>query len=148
MPLQVAVVGSGPAGCYLVERLIRDAPQSRIDVLDRLPTPYGLVRAGVAPDHQGTKAIQRVFERALARDGVRFWGNVEVGRDVTLDELRQLYDAVVLATGAPEDRRLGIPGEDLPGVCGSGAFVRWVNGHPDAEDLAPLVARTRRAVVI
>jgi ferredoxin--NADP+ reductase len=148
MPLSVAVIGSGPAGCYLVERLVREAPGCRIDVLDRLPTPYGLVRAGVAPDHQGSKAIQRVFERALTRDGVQFWGDVEVGRDVTLDELREIYDAVVLATGAPEDRRLGIPGEELSGVCGSGAFVRWYNGHPEAEDLSPLLPRLRHAVVI
>src|SRR6201987_4759703 len=112
MTHRVAIVGAGPAGFYAADGLLRTQPDLRIDLIDRLPTPYGLVRAGVAPDHQGTKAIQRVFERALTREGVQFWGNVEVGRDVTLDELRALYDAVVLATGAPEDRRLGLPGED------------------------------------
>ncbi len=94
MTLQVAIVGSGPAGCYAAERLVRAAPGCRIDIIDRLPTPYGLVRAGVAPDHQATKAVTRVFDRVLTRDGVAFWGNVEVGRDVTLDELRTFYDAV------------------------------------------------------
>src|SRR5258708_15288530 len=103
--LQVAIVGSGPAGCYVAERLVREAPGCRIDIIDRLPTPYGLVRTGVAPDHQSTKAVTRVFDRVLSRDGVAFRGNVAVGRDVTLAELRQLYDAVVIATSAPEDRR-------------------------------------------
>src|SRR6266849_2982460 len=117
--LQVAIIGSGPAGCYLAERLVRAAPGCRIDIIDRLPTPYGLVRAGVAPDHQSTKAVTRVFDRVLTRDGVDFWGNVEVGRDVDLEELRALYDAVVIATGAPQDRRLAVPGEDLPGVVRS-----------------------------
>src|SRR5437763_15132997 len=110
--LQIAIIGSGPAGCYAAERLVRAAPGCRIDIIDRLPTPYGLVRAGVAPDHQSTKAITRVLDRVLTRDGVGFWGNVEVGRDVTLDELRRFYDAVIIATGAPQDRRLGVPGED------------------------------------
>src|ERR1700692_1828658 len=131
MALQVAIIGSGPAGCYLAERLVREVPGCRIDVIDRLPTPYGLVRAGVAPDHQSAKAITRVFDRVLTRDGVAFLGNVEIGRDITLAELRSLYDAVVIATGAPADKRLGIAGEDLPGIIGSGAFVGWYNGHPD-----------------
>ena len=147
MPLQVAIVGSGPAGCYLAERLVREAPGCRIDIIDRLPTPYGLVRAGVAPDHQSTKAISRVFDRALTRDGVAFWGHVEVGKDVTLTELRRLYDAVVIATGAPRDRRLGVPGEDLAGVVPSGKFVGWYNSHPDCAG-APNLEGARAAVVI
>ena len=148
MALEVAIIGSGPAGCYAAERLVREAPGCRIDIIDRLPTPYGLVRAGVAPDHQSTKAITRVFDRVLTRDGVAFWGHVEIGRDLALDELRRLYDAVVIATGAPRDKRLGIEGENLPGVIGSGAFVGWYNGHPDHATAAPNLSRLRSAVVI
>lgn len=142
----IAIIGSGPAGCYLADHLLRLAPDARIDVLERLPVPFGLVRYGVAPDHQGTKAVVRVLDRVLGRDRVGFFGNLEVGRDVRLDELRSLYDAVVLATGAPRDRRLGIPGEDLPGVVGSGAFVGWYNGHPD--HAPPPLRSVRSAVVV
>jgi NADPH-dependent glutamate synthase beta subunit-like oxidoreductase len=131
---------------------VREAPGCRIDIIDRLPTPYGLVRAGVAPDHQSTKAITRVFDRVLTRDGVAFWGNVEIGREIGLDELRGLYDAVVIATGAPLDRSLGVPGGDLPGIVGSGAFVGWYNCHPDhigqTARLAADLAGTRSAVLI
>ena len=143
----VAIVGSGPAGCYAAEALAKKLPEARIDILDRLPTPFGLVRFGVAPDHQGTKAIQRQFDKLLQRPNMRFVGNVMLGRDVRLDELRDLYDAVVLAIGAPVDRRLGIPGEDLAGVYGSGAFVGWYNGHPDHVDLAPRLDSTSVAVI-
>jgi len=146
--LSVAIVGAGPAGCYAAERLARAAPDAAIDVIERLPTPYGLVRAGVAPDHQGTKAVERVLERALTRPNVAFFGNVEIGRDLSLRELRELYDAVILATGAPEDRRLGIEGEELAGVFGSGSFTRWINGHPDAADLPVRLEGVRSAVVI
>lgn len=148
VPLSVAVVGSGPAGCYAAERLAREA-RCRVDVLDRLPTPFGLIRAGVAPDHQGTKAVSRVLERVLERENVAFHGNVEVGRDLTLDELRGLYDAVVIATGAPLDRRLGVPGEDIAGVVGSAAFVGWYNSHPSFSDVPPPVpAGACSAVVV
>jgi NADPH-dependent glutamate synthase beta subunit-like oxidoreductase len=146
--LHIAIIGSGPAGCYLAERLVREAPGCRIDIIDRLPTPYGLVRAGVAPDHQSTKAVTRIFDRVLTREGVGFWGNVEIGRDLTLDELRGLYDAVVIATGAPQDRRLGVAGEELPGIIGSAAFVGWYNGHPDHAPPALALDRVRSAVVI
>jgi len=142
----IAIIGSGPAGCYLADHLLRLIPDAAIDVIEQLPVPFGLIRYGVAPDHQSTKAVARVFDRALSRDGVSFFGNVSVGRDVSLDELMSLYDAVVLASGAQRDRRLGIPGEDLPGVIGSGAFVGWYNGHPDR--LAPSVSGVRSAVVI
>ncbi len=142
----IAIIGSGPAGCYLADSLLRLMPRVRVDILERLPVPFGLIRYGVAPDHQSTKGVARVLDRVLARDRVRFFGNVEVGRDVKLDELMSLYDAVVLATGASRDRRLGIPGEDLPGVVGSGAFVGWYNGHPD--QTAPPVRQVRSAVVI
>jgi NADPH-dependent glutamate synthase beta subunit-like oxidoreductase len=142
----IAIIGGGPAGCYLADHLLRLVPDASIDILERLPVPFGLIRYGVAPDHQNTKAVARVFERVLARDRVGFFGNVEVGRDIRLRELMELYDAVVLATGAGHDRQLGIPGEDLPGVVGSGAFVGWYNGHPHNQQ--PKVANVRSAVVI
>jgi len=141
-----AIIGSGPAGCYLADHLLRLLPDAAIDVLEKLPVPFGLIRYGVAPDHQSTKAVSRVFDRVLARDQVSFFGNVEVGRDVRLDELMSLYDAVVLATGAARDRRLGIPAEYLPGVVGSGAFVGWYNGHPHAQAVG--VDDVRSAVII
>ncbi len=142
----VAIVGSGPSGVFCAEALLRAAPDIRLDIIDRLPTPYGLVRSGVAPDHQSTKAVTRLFERILAKPEVAFCGGVELGRDVSLDELRAFYDAVVIATGAALDRRLGIAGEDLPGVYTSGRFVGWYNHHPDHApvDLGPVT----RAVVI
>jgi len=141
-----AIVGSGPAGCYLADQLQRLAADATIDVIERLPVPFGLVRYGVAPDHQSTKAVVRVLDKVLGRDRIGFVGNVEVGRDVSLDELMGLYDAVVVATGAPLDRRLGIAGESLPGVLGSGAFVGWYNAHPDWRAAPP--AAVRSAVVI
>src|SRR5664279_4660069 len=123
----IAIIGSGPAGCYLADHLLRLVPNSSIDVLEKLPVPFGLIRYGVAPDHQSTKGVARVLDRVLSGDRVSFFGNVEVGRDVRLEELMSLYDVVVLATGASRDRRLNIPGEELPGVLGSGAFSGWYN---------------------
>ena len=143
---QIAIIGSGPAGCYLADNVLRLIPDGSIDIFERLPVPFGLVRYGVAPDHQGTKAVARVLDRILSRDRVSFFGNVEVGRDVRLEELMSLYDAVVLATGAERDRRLGIPGEDLPGVVGSRAFTGWYNGHP--EPPAPRVQKASSAAII
>jgi ferredoxin/flavodoxin---NADP+ reductase len=137
MPYSVAIVGSGPAGFYCAEAICKKAPEVRIDLIDRLPTPYGLVRSGVAPDHQGTKNVWRVFHRTAQREQVRFVGNVAIGRDASVADLLEIYDAVVLAVGATIDRRLGIEGEHLPGVYGSGAFTAWYNGHPDYADLAP-----------
>ena len=134
----VAVIGSGPAGYYVAEgcqKLFGD--QVHVDVIDRLPVPYGLIRSGVAPDHQSIKAVTRRYEATALSDNVRFVGNVTIGRDVSVAELLELYDAVVLATGAPADRPLGVPGDDLPGVIGSAAFVGWYNGHPDFADLRP-----------
>ena len=142
----IAIIGSGPAGCYVAEHLLKLLPDARIDVLEKLPVPFGLIRYGVAPDHQGTKGAARVMERTLSRDHVRFFGNVEVGRDITLDELRSMYHVVVLATGATRDRKLGIPGEDLAGVIGSGAFVSWYNGHPSR--ITPHLRNVRSAVII
>jgi ferredoxin--NADP+ reductase len=135
---QFAVIGSGPAGFYTAEALSRSyRDQARIDILDRLPVPYGLIRFGVAPDHQSIKAVAKRYEKVALSPGVRFLGNVHLGADVSIEELLHYYDAVVLATGAPLDRRLGIPGDDLPGLIGSAAFVGWYNGHPDFADLDP-----------
>ena len=126
--LHIAVVGSGPAGMYLVEALTKaSAGAVQVDVIDRLPTPYGLIRSGVAPDHASVRAVTQRFEQAFDKPGVRLIGAVEVGRDVRLAELRQLYDAVVLANGCPVDKRLGISGENLPGVWGSAGFSGWYN---------------------
>ncbi|HET7709502.1 MAG TPA: FAD-dependent oxidoreductase [Sphingomicrobium sp.] len=133
-----AIVGSGPAGFYTAEALAKAyGDKARIDVIDRYPVPYGLIRFGVAPDHQSLKAVSKRYDKVAETAGVGFVGNVTLGRDVSVAELLDLYDAVVLATGAPVDRRLGIPGEDLPGVVGSAEFVGWYNGHPDFADLDP-----------
>ncbi|MBK8174475.1 MAG: FAD-dependent oxidoreductase [Rhodospirillales bacterium] len=136
MTLSVAIIGAGPAGFYAAESLL-DVPGVRIDIIERLPTPFGLIRAGVAPDHQSTKQVVRRFEQTALQDIVHFYGNVEIGRAVDLDELRGFYDAVVLAVGAGLDRPLDVPGERLDGVYGSASFVGWYNGHPDFRDLAP-----------
>ncbi|QCR20229.1 monooxygenase [Agrococcus sp. SGAir0287] len=140
----VAVVGSGPAGCFSAQALRRAMPAARIDVLDRLPVPYGLVRHGVAADHQGTKAVSRQFDRLFLHEGVRFVGGVHVDAAL-LARLRETYDAVVLATGLPVDAALAIPGADLPGVVGAGVVTRVLNGHPDEEAVPRL---GRRVVVV
>jgi ferredoxin--NADP+ reductase len=137
MTINVAVIGAGPSGFYTVDALLKGEKDVRIDIIERLPTPFGLIRGGVAPDHQTTKKVARVYEKTALRDGVGYYGNVEVGRDVTMAELREMYDAIVLAVGAPRDRKLGIPGEDKAGVYGSADFVGWYNGHPDFTDLQP-----------
>ena len=137
MTINVAVIGSGPSGFYTVDALMKSDKDVRVDIIERLPTPFGLIRAGVAPDHQTTKKVVRVYEKTALADGVGFYGNVEVGRDVTMEELKDMYDAIVLAVGAPRDRKLGIPGEDKAGVFGSADFVGWYNGHPDFTDLQP-----------
>lgn len=134
----IAIIGSGPAGYYTAEAAQKKfGDDVRIDIIDRLPVPFGLIRFGVAPDHQSIKAVAGRYEKVALSDNVRFVGNVTVGKDVTIDELQSHYHAVVLATGAPDDRTLDIPGADLPGVIGSAAFVGWYNGHPDYADLQP-----------
>lgn len=130
---RVAVVGGGPAGFFLADALSRQ-PGIAVDLLERLPFPYGLVRYGVAPDHQGTKAVTRTFARAMARPGVRFLGGVEVGRDLSLAELRDSHHAVVLATGALAGRRAAFPGADGSHSVTAFDLARWINGHPDAPD--------------
>ncbi len=134
----VAIIGSGPAGYYTAESLQKALGDAvRIDIIDRLPAPFGLIRSGVAPDHQSIKAVSRRYEAVNLTENVRFVGNMSVGKDVAIDELMAMYDAVVLATGAPNDRPMEIAGADLPGVIGSAAFVGWYNGHPDYAALAP-----------
>src|SRR3954462_4868937 len=134
----VAVVGSGPAGYYTAEALAKQfGDQVQVDIIDCLPTPYGLIRAGVAPDHQSIKAVYKRYEGTSLSGNVRFVGNVLVGKDVSIDELLEIYNAVVLATGAPHDRPLGVEGDEIPGVIGSAAFVGWYNGHPEFVGLAP-----------
>src|SRR6204780_2206253 len=137
--LNVAVVGSGPAGLYAAEALVKQAAALplpvalRVDVIDRLPTPYGLVRYGVAPDHKSIKSIAQYLRKVLESPDVRFVGGVHLGDDVTRDDLLAAYDAVVYATGAMRDRRLGIPGEDLRGSYAATDFVNWYCGHPDMD---------------
>jgi ferredoxin/flavodoxin---NADP+ reductase len=146
-PLRVAVVGSGPAGFYAAAALLDADPPVEVDMIERLPTPWGLVRLGVAPDHPKLKSVSKAFERIALKPGFRFFGNVEVGRDITHADLKELYDAVVYAFGAQTDKRLGIPGEDLPGSWSATEFVAWYNGHPDYQDLL-FDLDVERAVVV
>jgi ferredoxin--NADP+ reductase len=135
-PLRIAVFGAGPAGFYAVDELLKqDGRGIQVDLFDRLPTPYGLVRGGVAPDHQKIKAVIRQYEKIAARPGFRFFGNVTFGKDLTLEEVLSHYHQVLFSTGAESDRRMGIPGEDLPGSYPATIFVGWYNGHPDYRDL-------------
>ncbi|MBO6577190.1 MAG: FAD-dependent oxidoreductase [Rhodothermales bacterium] len=134
-PLRVAIVGAGPAGFYAAEHVLKNSEHASVDLFDRLPTPFGLVRAGVAPDHQKIKNVTRVYDRTAARHGFRFFGDVDYGSDVSLADLRRHYHAIVFTTGAQIDRRLGIPGEDLPRSHSATEFVAWYNGHPDFRDL-------------
>ena len=134
----IAIIGSGPAGYYTAEAAQkRWGDDVRVDIFDKLPVPYGLIRSGVAPDHQSIKGVSRRYEATALSDNVRFVGNVTIGPDVSIAELQELYDAVVLATGAPNDRPIGLPGEDLGNVFGSAAFVGWYNGHPQFAGLDP-----------
>jgi ferredoxin/flavodoxin---NADP+ reductase len=145
--LRVAVVGSGPAGFYAAGALLAADVPVEVDMIERLPTPWGLVRLGVAPDHPKIKSVSRAFEKIALQPGFRFLGNVEVGRDIQHGELLDLYDAVVYAVGAQSDRRMGIPGEDLPGSWAATEFVAWYNGHPDFQHLE-FDLSAERAVVI
>ena len=147
-PLRVAVVGAGPAGFYVAEHLLRRADLVvDIDMFDRLPTPYGLVRAGVAPDHQKIKAVTVAFDKVAAHPRFRFFGGVELGKDLSVADLRAHYHQIVYTTGAQTDRRMGIPGEDLPGSHPATEFVAWYNGHPDYRDCQFDLTQERVAVV-
>jgi ferredoxin--NADP+ reductase len=146
--LRVAVVGSGPAAFYAAAALLAsEDPGVEVDMVERLPTPWGLVRLGVAPDHPQLKSVSKAFEKIAGRPGFRFLGNVEVGRDVTHEELAGLYDAVVYAVGSQTDRRLGIPGEDLPGSWAATELVAWYNGHPDYQQLEFDLSHERAVVI-
>jgi ferredoxin--NADP+ reductase len=148
MTRHIAIVGSGPAGYYTAEAAQKKwGDDVRVDVFDTLPVPYGLIRTGVAPDHQSIKGVSRRYESTALSENVRFVGNVTIGKDVTVPELQELYEAIVFATGAPHDRPLGIPGEDLANVFGSAAFVGWYNGHPQFANLDPDLSG-KSAVVI
>jgi ferredoxin--NADP+ reductase len=145
---QIAIIGSGPAGYYTAEAAQkRWGDDVRIDIFDMLPVPYGLIRTGVAPDHQSIKGVARRYEGTALSDNVRFVGNVTLGEDVSVTELQALYDAVVLATGAPNDKPAGIPGEGLENVFGSAAFVGWYNGHPQFAKLNPDLSGSTAVVI-
>jgi ferredoxin/flavodoxin---NADP+ reductase len=147
-PLRVAIVGSGPAGFYAAGHLLKDKERTvQVDIFDRLPTPWGLVRAGVAPDHPNIKAVSRVYEKTAQHPEFRFYGNVEYGRDVSYEDLAKRYHAVVYAVGAQTDKRMGIPGEDLPGSWAATEFVAWYNAHPDYRELE-FDLSAERAIVI
>ena len=147
-PLRVAIVGAGPSGFYAAEHVLKDSSaHAQVDLFDRLPSPFGLVRGGVAPDHPKIKSVIRVYEKTAAREGFRFFGNVKVGHDIEVEDLERLYHAIVYTVGCETDRRLGIPGEDLPGSHAATAFVGWYNAHPDYCDLE-FDLSCERAVVI
>src|ERR687895_692362 len=147
MAPRVAIVGAGPAGAFAAAALLRAHGDIEIDLLERLPTPWGLLRGGVAPDHQEIKQLDERFDRDTLARGCRFLGNVEVGVDVSHEELMRHYTAVIYATGAQTDKSLGIPGEDLPGSWAATEFVAWYNAHPDFRDLE-FDLSAERAVVI
>jgi ferredoxin--NADP+ reductase len=148
LTISIAIVGAGPAGYYTAEAAQKQwGAGVRIDIIDRLPTPFGLIRAGVAPDHQSIKAVTKRYEATNLTPGTRLVGNVELGRDVGIEELLGLYDAVVLSVGAPHDKPIGIPGDDLPGVIGSAAFVGWYNGHPDHAGLTVDLSHHGAAII-
>jgi ferredoxin--NADP+ reductase len=141
-PIRVAVIGAGPAGIYAADILTREHEQAHVDVIERLPAPYGLVRYGVAPDHPRIKEIIKALRRVLDNERIRFFGNVDFGSDLKLDDLRRYYDAVIFATGAMADRELDIPGVDLPQSYGAADFVSWYAGHPDVPREWPLEAES------
>ncbi len=147
-PLRIAIIGSGPAGFYAADRLLKKQDVTvTVDMYDRLPTPYGLVRFGVAPDHEKIKNVTRVFDKVAAKDAFRFFGNVDIGTHVTLDDLKQYYHQICFSTGAQTDKQMGIPGEDLAGSHPATEFVAWYNGHPDFRDCEFDLTAERVAVV-
>ena len=147
MSVNVAIVGSGPSAFYTADALIKSEADVRIDMIERLPTPFGLVRGGVAPDHQSTKRVARAYEKTALCEPFYFYGNVTVGQDIILSDLRGIYDAVVLAVGMPADRPLEVPGANIQNVLGSAAFVGWYNGLPRFRDLNPNLDTTAVAVI-
>src|SRR5438045_7942833 len=144
---RIAIVGAGPAGAFAAASLWRMRRDAEVDLFERLPTPWGLLRGGVAPDHQEIKRLADTFDRETFGRGSRFFGNVDVGVDISHAELTEHYDAVVYATGAQTDKTLGIPGEDLPGSWAATEFVAWYNGHPDYRGLEFDLSATRAVVI-
>ncbi|GLJ30202.1 hypothetical protein SUGI_0597560 [Cryptomeria japonica] len=147
-PLHVCVVGSGPAGFYTAEKMLKRYQEATVDIIERLPTPFGLVRSGVAPDHPETKVVINQFSRVGTNERCSYFGNVCLGKDISLSELQKLYHVVVLAYGAESDRKLGIPGEELAGIFSAREFVWWYNGHPDCTNLSVDLQSTDTAVII
>ncbi|MDO3648953.1 FAD-dependent oxidoreductase, partial [Nocardia mangyaensis] len=139
-PLRIAIVGAGPAGIYAADALMKSDAEVSIDLYERMPAPFGLIRYGVAPDHPRIKGIITALHKVLDKDQVRLLGNIDYGTDITLDDLRQFYDAVIFSTGANADRALAIPGIDLDGSYGAADFVSWYDGHPDVPRAWPLDA--------
>ena len=146
-PLCVAIIGSGPAGFYAAEHLLKQDISVQVDMFDRLPTPFGLVRGGVAPDHQKIKSVTKVYDRTASRPEFRFYGNVELGKDLQLDDFRRFYHQIIFTTGAQTDKKLEIPGEDLAGSHAATEFVAWYNGHPDYRDLEFDLTQEKVAVI-
>ncbi|KAK2970961.1 hypothetical protein RJ640_027442 [Escallonia rubra] len=147
-PLRVCVVGSGPAGFYTAEKMLKAHEEAEVDIVDRLPTPFGLVRSGVAPDHPETKIVTNQFTRVAQNERCSFFGNVSLGSSLSLSELRDMYHVVVLAYGAESDRVLGISGEELAGIHSAREFVWWYNGHPDCSNMAPDLKSADTAVIL
>jgi ferredoxin--NADP+ reductase len=147
MGVSFAIIGSGPSGMYAADALIKNFPNCKIDVFDKIPMPFGLIRYGVAPDHFKTKNTARQFLRTLELNQVRYLGNIEIGKDISVNELEEHYNAVIFAIGAYNDRRLGIPGEELPGVYGACQFVGWYNAHPNFAEINPMLDGSNVAVI-
>lgn len=129
--INIAIIGTGPAGCYSAKYLLKEHPSSNITMIDRLPTPYGLVRSGVAPDHPEVKSVTNDFDKVMADERCKFYGNITLGKDISINELKNMFNVIILAYGASSDRELGIKGENLVNVCSARSFVNWYNGHPD-----------------
>jgi len=135
MTIKIAIIGSGPSAFYSAQSLLKSTEDCEIDIIEKLFSPYGLIRYGVAPDHQKTKNVIRVFERILNREQVEFFGGVEIGKTISFEKLKQFYDAIIIATGMGIDRKLGIEGDNKLGCYGAAEFVGWYNGHPDYKNL-------------
>jgi ferredoxin--NADP+ reductase len=146
-PLRAAVIGAGPSGFYAAAALLKENITVSVDLFDRLIAPHGLVRYGVAPDHQNIKAVAKTYDRTAADAAFRYFGNVEIGKDISHAELKRHYDVIFYTTGAQSDRRLGIPGEDLPNSMSATEFVAWYNGHPDYQELQ-VDLRCKAAIVV
>ncbi|UCH25018.1 MAG: FAD-dependent oxidoreductase [Trueperaceae bacterium] len=145
--VRVAIIGAGPSGFYAADALLKSDRDVSVDLYDKLPTPYGLVRYGVAPDHQKIKSVIRLYERTCKDPRLRFLGNVTFGRDLTVEDIKAHYHAIIYTVGSPADRNLGIPGETLPGSMSATEFVAWYNGHPDYTDLEPDLSAQSVAVI-